>query len=317
MSLEDKIIKKLNSSFLKPNKNLVGIGDDCAYLGVEDLLISTDTFIENTHFDLKKSSPVQVAKKFFNANYSDLQSSGGRPLYCFLNISFAKTKSAFIHHFLKELTSLLKKYKIILMGGDTTNSITDISLTMTLIGKPFQKKIFLRANAKEQELICTFSNIGFSKLGYDILYKSKTIKDLKLKKQSIKQFLSPKIYSYDAFLTKLKISSCMDLSDGLIVDLVKYSKASKKRFHLNNLDNLNPTLYKKLNRKDYYNYILTSGEEFVPIFTIPSNKLSSAVDFFKKNLRVSIINIGSVLKGSGVTTDEYDLNQIDSFNHFK
>ena len=102
MSLEDKIIKKLNSSFLKPNKNLVGIGDDCAYLGVEDLLISTDTFIENTHFDLKKSSPVQVAKKFFNANYSDLQSSGGRPLYCFLNISFAKKKSAFIHYFLKE-----------------------------------------------------------------------------------------------------------------------------------------------------------------------------------------------------------------------
>jgi thiamine-monophosphate kinase len=316
MSLEDKIIKKLNSSFLKPNKNLVGIGDDCAYLGVEDLLISTDTFIENTHFDLKKSSPVQVAKKFFNANYSDLQSSGGRPLYCFLNISFANTKSAFIHHFLKELTSLLKKYKIILMGGDTTKSITDISLTMTLIGKPFNKRIFLRTNAKEEELICTFSNIGFSKLGYDILYKSKKIKDLKLKKQSIEQFLSPKIYSYAAFLAKLKISSCMDLSDGLIIDLIKYSQMSKKRFHLNNLGNLNPTLYKKLNKQDYYNYVLTSGEEFVPIFTIPSNKLVSAVDYFKKNLKVTIVNIGSVLKGSGVTTDEYNLDKIHSFSHF-
>jgi hypothetical protein len=41
------------------------------------------------------------------------------------------------------------------------------------------------------------------------------------------------------------------------------------------------------------------------------------VDFFKKNLRVSIVNIGSVLNGSGVTTDEYDLNQIHSFDHFK
>ena len=40
-------------------------------------------------------------------------------------------------------------------------------------------------------------------------------------------------------------------------------------------------------------------------------------DFFKKNLRVSIVNIGSVLNGSGVTTDEYDLNQIHSFDHFK
>ena len=109
MSLEDKIIKKLNSSFFNSNKNLVGIGDDCAYLNKEDLLISTDTFIENTHFDLDKSNPKQVAKKFFNANYSDLQCSGGQPAYCFLNISFSKKKSEFIHHFIKELTSLLKK----------------------------------------------------------------------------------------------------------------------------------------------------------------------------------------------------------------
>ena len=72
-----------------------------------------------------------------------------------------------------------------------------------------------------------------------------------------------------------------------------------------------------IDRSDYYNYVLTSGEEFVPIFTIPTNRLSSAVDFFKKNLRVSIVNIGSVLNGSGVTTDEYDLNQIHSFDHFK
>ena len=317
MFLEDKIIKKLNFSFLKLNKNLVGIGDDCAYLGNEDLLISTDTFIENTHFDLKKSNPKQVAKKFFNANYSDLQSSGGQPLYCFLNISFSKAKSDFIHYFIKELTSILKKYKITLIGGDTTKSITDISLTMTLIGKPLNKKIFLRTNAKEKELICTFSNIGFSKLGYDILYKSKKIKDLRLKRESIDQFLSPKIYSYATFLTKLKISSCMDLSDGLIIDLIKYSKMSKKRFHLSNLFNINPSLYKKLNKNNYYNYVLTSGEEFVPIFTIPSNKFASAVDYFKKNLKVSIVNIGSVLKGSGVTTDEYNLNKIHSFSHFK
>ena len=48
MYLEDKIIQKLNSSFSKTNNNLIGIGDDCAYLNKENLLISTDTFIENT-----------------------------------------------------------------------------------------------------------------------------------------------------------------------------------------------------------------------------------------------------------------------------
>ncbi len=317
MCLEDKIIKKLNSSFLNSNKNLVGIGDDCAYLNKENLLISTDTFIENVHFDLRKSNGKQVAVKFFNSNYSDLQSSGGKPVYCFLNISFSKKKSNFINIFLKELTLILKKYKIILIGGDTTKSNTDISLTMTLLGKPLNKKIYLRSKAKEKEIICTFANIGYSKLGYDIIYNSKKFKDQKLKKHAINQFLSPKIHSYAHFLNKVKISSCMDLSDGLLVDLIKYSKLSKKRFHLNNLNIINPSLFKKLNNDDYYNYILSSGEEFIPIFTISSNNLSFAIEYFKKNLNISIVNIGSVLKGSGVTSDEFNLEKIKSFDHFK
>lgn len=226
-------------------------------------------------------------------------------------------KSQFIDHFIKELTFILKKYKIILLGGDTTKSINDISLTMTLLGKPYSKKIFLRSQAREKEIICTFSNIGYAKLGYDILYKSKKIDNLKIKKKSIHQFLSPAIYTYANFLNQLKISSCMDLSDGLLVDLIKYSKMSKKRFHLSNLASINPTLFKILNNQDYYNYILSSGEEFVPIFTLSKSKLAFAMDYFKKNLNVSIVNIGSVLKGSGVTTDDYNLEKIHSFNHFK
>jgi len=62
---------------------------------------------------------------------------------------------------------------------------------------------------------------------------------------------------------------------------------------------------------------LSSGEEFVPIFTLSKSKLAFAMDYFKKNLNVSIVNIGSVLKGSGVTTDDYNLEKIHSFNHFK
>ncbi len=54
MYLEDKIIQKRNSSFSKIDNNLIGIGDDCDYLNKENLVISTDTFIEDVHFDLKK-----------------------------------------------------------------------------------------------------------------------------------------------------------------------------------------------------------------------------------------------------------------------
>ena len=316
MYLEDKIIQKLNSSFSKTNNNLIGIGDDCAYLNKENLLISTDTFIEDVHFDLKKSNPKQVAVKFFNANYSDLQSSGGDPLYCFLNISFPKKKKLFIEVFLKNFTLLLKKYKIHLIGGDTTKSPNIISLTMTIVGKPHNKKIYLRSKAKEKESIFTFSNIGYSKLGYDILYKSKKINNEKIKKKAIKQFLSPKIFTYSQLFEKLAISSCMDLSDGLIVDLIKFSKNSNKQFNLSNFDQINPTLYKYLNTTDYHNYVLSSGEEFVPIFTAPPNKIEIINTLFQKVIKVKIVNIGSIQRGKGVKSKDYDLNKIKSFNHF-
>ena len=256
MYLEDRIIQKLHSSFSKLDNNLIGIGDDCAYLNNENLLITTDTFIENVHFELIKSNPKQVAIKFFNANYSDLQCSGGNPHYCFLNISFPKKKTLFIKVFLREITLLLKKYKINLIGGDTTKSPNIISLTMTMLGSPYNKKIYLRSKAKEKELIFTFSNIGYSKLGYDILFKSKKINNEKIKKKAIKQFLSPKIFTYSQLFEKLAISSCMDLSDGLIVDLIKFSKNSNKQFNLSNFDQINPTLYKYLNTTDYHNYVL-------------------------------------------------------------
>ena len=316
MYLEDKIIQKLNSSFSKTNNNLIGIGDDCAYLNKENLLISTDTFIEDVHFDLKKSNPKQVAVKFFNANYSDLQSSGGDPLYCFLNISFPKKKKLFIEIFLKNFTLLLKKYKIHLIGGDTTNSPNIISLTMTIVGKPHNKKIYLRSKAKEKESIFTFSNIGYSKLGYDILYKSKKINNEKINKKAINQFLNPKIHTYSHILEKLSVSSCMDLSDGLVNDLIKFSKKSRKKFILKNLNQINPTLFKYLNTNDYYNYVLSSGEEFVPIFTAPFSKIKIIKDLFKKNTKVNIVNIGSIIRGKGIIAEEYDLNKIKSFNHF-
>lgn len=316
MNLEDQIIQKLSSSFSISSNNNIGIGDDCAYLKKENLLISTDTFTENVHFDLKKSTAKNIATKFFCANYSDIQSSGGKPLYCTLNLSFPSKKKDFINKFLKYLTLILKIYKINLIGGDTTKSYSCISLTMTIIGKPYNRKIFLRSKAKENEAILTFSNIGYSKLGYDIIYNSKKIKNTKIYNQAKRKFLSPPIYTYSHILAKLPISTCMDLSDGLINDLSKYSKINNKKFLLNNLNNINPVLFKELNITDYYNYILSSGEEFVPIFTAPYSKIDLIMKYFKKELDIKIVNIGVVQIGNGIAFNNYDLNKIKTYSHF-
>ena len=175
MSHENKLIESLKKKFSFYNKKLIGIGDDCAFLHKENILITTDSFVEGVHFDLTNSSPNDVAYKFMCANYSDIQCSGGVAKYCLLNISYPIKKSFFMKVFLKKLIILLKYYNIKLIGGDTTGSNDKISLTMTLIGSPV-KEFISRSSAKENEDMYVFSDIGLSKLGYDILYKQNIIK---------------------------------------------------------------------------------------------------------------------------------------------
>ena len=138
---------------------------------------------------------------------------------------------------MKNFTLLLKKYKIHLIGGDTTKSPNIISLTMTIVGKPHNKKIYLRSKAKEKESIFTFSNRK-NNCCHRHHYKSKRIDNEKIKKKAINQFLNPKIHTYSHILEKLSVSSCMDLSDGLVNDLIKFSKKSHKKFILKNLNQI-------------------------------------------------------------------------------
>ena len=81
MDLEQRIIKLVSS------KNTF-IHDDCAYLSKSQQLISTDTMVEDIHFDMTNFKASDIAHRLFVCNFSDIQSSGGYPEYALLNISF-------------------------------------------------------------------------------------------------------------------------------------------------------------------------------------------------------------------------------------
>ena len=84
MSYEQKIINYFEKNYKK-------IGDDCAYINSTKQLISSDTLVENKHFDLKHFTPQNIAHRLFLSNYSDIQSSGGVPKYVLLNICLLYT----------------------------------------------------------------------------------------------------------------------------------------------------------------------------------------------------------------------------------
>ena len=310
MSNEEKIINYFIKNYNK-------IGDDCAYLSQTKQLISSDTLVENKHFDLKYFTPKNIAHRLFTANYSDIQSSGGKPKYVLLNVSFPNKNFKFVNKILKNFHRYCLEYGIEIIGGDTTAS-DKIFLSLTIMSDVINKNdVIKRSQAKINDKIYTFSGIGYSKLGYLNIYKK-----LKLPKSistfSKKQFLNPKIYTYYDVFKKFKLNSCMDLSDSLLTALRSISSQSNKKIVLNNLSNINKKLHEYFKYDQHYNsVILSSGEEFVPVFTSSLDllKLNNYKSFKKRGIEITCI--GHVEKGQGVHLKNYNLNKVKIFDHFK
>ena len=106
----------------------------------------------------------------------------------------------------------------------------------------------------------------------------------------------------------------MDISDSLYFSLNELSVQSKKKFFIDNLKDISPLLFRNFNFDKYLSLVLSSGEEFMPVFT---GKLTNQdIKNFKKN-RINIIKIGSVQKGRGVIFTELKNFKDKTFSHFK
>ncbi len=150
------------------------------------------------------------------------------------------------------------------------------------------KKVIQRTGAKVGDKIFITGTVGLSYLGYKLLNENKKPKN-SIEKLAIKKHLSPKsrIDLYESLIQNFSISSMMDITDGLVQDLEKYSKASKKKFlvYADKLPNWR-LLKKYLTSLE----ILTSGEELELVFTSSS--------FIPNNLAVEI---GTIEEGKKVT----------------
>ena len=154
---EIKLIEKIRAKTKLFSKDVVkGIGNDAAVLKFNKkyyLLLTTDTLVEDDHFNLKWFKPEQVGKKAIESNVSDIAAMGGFPKYALISIIMPKTTSVgFIDGLYGGINKAAKKYKISIIGGNLSSG-NKISVTVTLVGFVEKKNLCLRSNAKADDLI--------------------------------------------------------------------------------------------------------------------------------------------------------------------
>lgn len=201
--------------------------DDCYLDPTEGRIYTTDTICEGTHFKIEWSGPREIAKKLVEVNVSDIAAGGGVPTKAFLNLGLSPkiAKEDWILPFSKALRETLSSYKIELCGGDTYSS-PSLNLTLTLVGTTAQP--WKRSGGRNGDLLYLSGSVGLSQLGYKLLNERLDVPE-PLRSSALEKHLTPKARLNLALelSRNFTISSCMDVTDGLLQDLPKLANSSE------------------------------------------------------------------------------------------
>jgi len=272
---EKELINRLGK-FMPKNQIL----DDCALIKTKNknLLVNTDSLVENVHFNDITICPQDLGWKAVVSNISDLLSSGSKKTIG-ITISLilpARTEWFWVEELYKGINKALKKYGGIILGGDCSKG-NQKAISITVFG--IQGELELRRDAcKPGELILTTGIHGLSKLGLMIQSKMNFDKNVSLSERliskSIEHFCRPQVYPN--FLNNLlktrsnkniRKIGCTDSSDGLFQALQDLAIASNCKAIIN---------YKKIPKdKDWPKgekwdeYYFFGGEDYELVFSLP------------------------------------------------
>lgn len=157
----------------KPGHVFRGIGDDCAVVRTEDaglLLITTDILIEGIHFILDTIGPRCLGRKSLSVNLSDIAAMGGEPYDAYIAIAVpGKLEIEFLDEFYAGLYERAGEFGVNLLGGDTTSSLRDFMIAITLTGAIEESEILCRNTALPGDHIYLTGPVGDSRAGLHIL----------------------------------------------------------------------------------------------------------------------------------------------------
>lgn len=280
-------VERLTKDIKPANKETVmGIGDDAAILqfsGDEEVLITTDLFMEGVHFDLTYFPLKHLGYKVVVANISDIYAMNGTPKQITVSLGISRK---FCIEDIEELYSGMRlaceQYGVDIVGGDTTSSLTGLAISITATGTAPKGTAVRRNTAKETDLICVTGNLGAAYMGLQLLEREKIATagqdmqpDFAGKEYILERQLKPE--ARKEVIEKLrseniKPTAMMDISDGLASELMHICRQSGVGCRIYEeripIDYQTAVMAEELNL-NVITCALGGGEDYELLFTVP------------------------------------------------
>lgn len=271
---------------MKNKSSLKGVGDDAAVMDYADklTLVTTDLLLEGVHFDLTYVPLKHLGYKSAVVNFSDIYAMNGRPRQITVSLGISKR---FCVEDLEQLYDGIRLacdiYGVDLVGGDTSASMTGLTISITCIGEGERGKVVYRDGAHETDLICVSGDLGAAYMGLQLLEREKSVfrgekdfqPDFAGKEYLLERQLKPEarkdiIEALDR--AGIVPTAMMDVSDGLSSELLHISKASHVGCRV--YEDRIPIDYQTAVMAEQFNMnlvtaALNGGEDYELLFTVP------------------------------------------------
>jgi len=234
---------------------VVGIGDDCAIFrprgSAHDLLFTTDMLIEDVHFTAASASPADVGWKALARGLSDIAAMGGEPRFCLLSLALTPhTEARWVDGFYRGLLGLASREKTPLAGGDLGHA-DKLMCDIVVCGAVPHGTALRRDGARAGDAVYVSGLLGASALGLETHRGKAWRRHLRPE---------PRLALGRFLRERLGATACMDLSDGLSLDLRRLAAASRLSAEIEA-----PPLYPGASLEQ----ALDGGEDYELLFTAP------------------------------------------------
>jgi thiamine-monophosphate kinase len=271
---ELEIVERLRRLCLSSKDLVLGIGDDCAIYrprAGEELLFTTDQMIEEVHFT-RAQKAADIGERALARSLSDIAAMGGAPRFCLVALAASDTK--WIEEFYRGLMRLAKRTGTALAGGDLARD-QKFHCDVMVCGSVPRGKALRRDGARVGDAIFVSGRLGKP---WDRRIEPRLELGLGLRGLA---------------------TSCIDLSDGLSLDLHRVCMASGVAAEIDRVPVMKGS---KVERA------LHGGEDYELLFTLADGKKAPR----------GVTRVGRIVRGvPGTMTFQGRPMEPHGYDHFR
>ncbi|QDU96096.1 thiamine-phosphate kinase [Lignipirellula cremea] len=283
--MERSFIEYLQRNEPADDRVPVGIGDDAAVIRLGgDCVAAVDMITDEVDFILAECDPQRIGRKALAVNLSDMAAMAARPVAALVSLLLPREGGGVLAKQLYAgMAPLARQYSTSIAGGDTNSWNGKLAISVTVLGEPTPCGLLRRSGAQQGDHVLVTGDLGGSILGKHFDFMPRVEEAITLRRD------------YQA-------SAAADISDGLLIDLDRLTRASSLGVELDleaiPISAAARELAARVGPSTALDHALADGEDFELIFTAPPRAAEQLLR--DQPLGVPVTRIGVMIARPGL-----------------